>query len=195
MPGLWPSAPFNAKENEMARRDKRKGDENAKVSADFGLGGLFEGIQKLVEAAAGLKESGGVDKTGEFAIPGLGDKGKGIFGFSIRTLAGGDQPSVKVQPFGNIHQREEGMVVEEAREPVVDTFEEGDRIRIIAELPGVSKSDIKYEIDGDVLTLSTEGNRPYSAEVLLPAAVEPGDVEFSYTNGILELKLRKAKDS
>jgi len=179
----------------MARRDKRKGDENAKVSADFGLGGLFEGIQKLVEAAAGLKESGGVDKTGEFAIPGLGDKGKGIFGFSIRTLAGGDQPSVKVQPFGNIHQREEGMVVEEAREPVVDTFEEGDRIRVIAELPGVSKSDIKYEIDGDVLTLSTEGNRPYSAEVLLPAAVEPGDVEFSYTNGILELKLRKAKDS
>ena len=50
-------------------------------------------------------------------------------------------------------------------------------------------------MDGDVLTFSTEGDRAYSAEVLLPAAVEPGDVEFSYANGILELKLRKAKDS
>ena len=174
----------------MMRRGKRKGDEDANVSADLGLGGLFEGIQKLLEAAAGLQESGEVNQTKEFSIPGLGDKGKGIFGFSIRNLAGGT-PSVKVQPFGNIHQRKEGMVVEEAREPVIDTIEEGDRIRVIAELPGVSESDIKYEIDGDLLMLSTEGDHAYRAEVLLPGAVEPGDIESSYNNGILELILKR----
>jgi len=178
----------------MAIKGQYDKEEKAQTSIGVGLGGLFEGIQKLVEAAAGLQESGQVDQTQEFSIPGLGDKGKGIFGFSIRNLAG-DTPSVKVQPFGNIHKRKEGMVVEEAREPVVDTFEEDDRIRVIAELPGVSESDIKYEIDGDLMTLSTEGDRPYSAEVLLPAAVEPGDVESSYNNGILELILKKAKDS
>ena len=178
----------------MAIKGQRDKEKKAQTSIDFGLGGLFEGIQKLVGAAAGLQESGEANQTQEFTIPGLGDKGKGIFGFSIRNLAG-DTPSVKVQPFGNIHKRKEGMVVEEAREPVVDTFEEDDRIRVIAELPGVSESDIKYEIDGDLMTLSTEGDRPYSAEVLLPSAIKPGDIESSYNNGILELILKKAKDS
>lgn len=175
----------------MAENSKHEEDRKTQASVGFGLGGLFEGIQKLVEAAAGLRESGGVNETGEFSIPGLGEKGKGIFGFSIRTLAGDDHPNVKVQPFGNIHKRKEGMVVEETREPVVDTFEEGNRIHVIAELPGVSESDIKYEIEGDVLTISTEGNRSYNAEVLLPSSAEPGDIESSYNNGILELKLKK----
>ncbi len=178
----------------MAKQGQRDKDEEVQTSIGFGLGGLFEGIQKLVETAAGLQESGEVNRTQEFTIPGLGEKGKGIFGFSIRNLAG-DTPSVQVQPFGNIHKRKEGMVVEEAREPVVDTFEESDRIRVIAELPGVSQSDIKYEIDGDVLTLSTEGDRAYSAEVLLPGAVEQEGIESSYNNGILELIVNKAKDS
>jgi len=179
----------------MAKKVRRGKDDEVRTSVGSGLSGLLEGLQKLIETAAGLKESGEVNETGEFTIPGLGEKGKGIFGFSVRTLAGGDSPSVKVQPFGNIHKRKEGMVVEEAREPVVDTFEEGDRIRVIAELPGVSESDIKYEIDGDVLTISTEGDREYSAEVLLPTAVVPDDVESSYNNGILELKLKKSKST
>ena len=85
------------------------------------------------------------------------------------------------------------MAVEEAREPVADVFEEGDQIHVIAELPGVSESDIKYEVKGDILTISTEGDRRYSAEVLLPWAVEPEGIESSYNNGILELRLAKAK--
>ena len=40
-------------------------------------------------------------KTGEFTIPGLGDKAKGIFGFSIKALG---QDQVKVEPFGNIRE-------------------------------------------------------------------------------------------
>lgn len=175
----------------MAIKGQHGTEEKAQTSIGFGLGGLFEGIQKLVEAAAGLQESGEANQTQEFTIPGLGEKGKGIFGFSVRNLAG-ETPGVKVRPFGNIHKRKEGMVVEEARDPVVDTFEEGDRIHVITELPGVCESDIKYEVDGDILTISSEGDRPYSAEVLLPGAVKSDDIESSYNNGILELKLKKA---
>ena len=178
----------------MADKSQDDKDEKAQTSMGFGLGGLLEGIQKFFETAGGLQGSGEVNQTQEFTIPGLGEKGKGIFGFSIRNLTG-DTPGVKVQPFGNIHKGKEGMVVEEAREPVVDTFEEGDRIHVIAELPGVSQDDIKYEIDGDVLTLSSKGDRPYSAEVLLPGAVKPNGIEASYNNGILELILKKAKES
>ena len=85
------------------------------------------------------------------------------------------------------------MAVEEAREPVADVFEEGEQIRVIAELPGVSESDIKYEVKGDILTISTEGDRRYNAEVLLPSPVESAGIESSYNNGIFELRLTKAK--
>ena len=175
----------------MTRKDeKRKGPE-ARASVGFGFGGILEGIQKLVEAAAKLKDSGEISQSGEFSVPGLGEKGKGIFGFSIRTLAGGEGHGVKVQPFGNIHKTKEGMTVEEDREPVVDVLEEGNMIRVIAELPGVAQGDIAYQVNGDVLTISTKGDHAYHAEVLLPACVEKEGIQSSYNNGVLELRLRK----
>ena len=175
----------------MTKKDKTETVEKPEVSAGFGLGGLFEGIQKLVETAAKLKDSGDISQTGEFKIPGLGDKGKGIFGFSIKTLAGGEGPSVSVRPFGNIHKTEKGVAVEETRDAVVDLFEEDDRIRVIAELPGVSEDAIKYEIKGDVLRIWTEGKRQYDTEVLLPAEADSENAESTYKNGILELQLKK----
>ena len=72
----------------MARKDEKQKKPEAQASVGFGLGGILEGIQKLVEAAGKLKDSEGISQTGEFSVPGLGEKGKGIFGFSIRTLAG-----------------------------------------------------------------------------------------------------------
>ena len=175
----------------MARKDEKQKKPEAGASVGFGLGGIIEGIQKLVEAAGKLKDSEGISQTGEFSVPGLGEKGKGIFGFSIRALAGGEGHGVKVQPFGNIHKTHEGLSVEEDREPVVDVLEEGNMIRVIAELPGVAEGDIAYQVNGDVLTISTKGDRPYHAEVLLPGCAEKAGIQSSYNNGVLELRLRK----
>jgi HSP20 family protein len=181
----------SCEENNMARKDQKQKKPEAQAPVGFGLGGIFEGIQKLVEAAGKLKDSEGISRTGEFSVPGLGEKGKGIFGFSIRTMAGGEGRGVKVQPFGNIHKTKEGMAVEEDREPVVDVLEEGNMIRVIAELPGVAEGDIAYQVNGDVLTISTKGDHVYHAEVLLPACVEKEGIQSSYNNGVLELRLRK----
>ena len=161
------------------------------VPTAFGFGGIFEGIQKLVEAAAKMKDSAGVSQTGEFSVPGLGEKGKGIFGFSIRTMDSGQGPEVQVRPFGNIHKTKEGMAVEEDREPVVDVLEEGGLLRVIAELPGVSAGEISFEVKGDVVTIATSGKRRYHAEVLLPARAEAQGAESSYNNGVFELNLRR----
>ena len=140
----------------MAKKSKAEKGSKAQPSVSFNLGGLHEGIGKLVESAAKLQESAGkISQTGEFTIPGLGEKGKGVFGFSVRTLAGSEGPGVEVRPFGNIHKTNQGVAVEEAREAVVDQFEERDQIRVIAELPGVSENAIKYEIKGDVLRIWT----------------------------------------
>jgi len=175
----------------MASKAEKQKEPEARTSVGFGFGGILERIQKLVEAAGKIEDSGEIGQTGEFQIPGLGEKGKGIFGFSVKTMAGGEGKGVTVRPFGNIHKTKEGMTVEEDREPVVDVLEEGNQIRVIAELPGVSEGDITYEVAGDVLTISTEGDRQYHAEVLLPSPAETESIESSYNNGVLELKLRK----
>ena len=176
----------------MAKEDE-KNDAKNQASVGFGLGGILEGIQTLVEKVAELKDAGEISQSGEFTIPELGEKGKGIFGFSIRTMAGGDSQGVEVRPFGNIHKTKEGLAVEEDREPVVDVLEEGSHIRVIAELPGVSEGDITCQVNGDILTISTKGDRQYHAEVLLPGRAETEGMESSYNNGVLELKLKKAE--
>lgn len=162
----------------------------------FGLGGLLNGISSLVEKASDLAEKGEqLSKTGEFRVGGIppGVRGgrdlKGVYGVSVRTMAGGKP---KVETFGNIKKTPKGPVVEEMLEPMVDVFDEGDTIKVIAELPGIQADDIQTEVKGDMLMLSAEGKtRKYNKEVLLPAMVCEDKIESSYENGILEIILHK----
>ena len=173
-------------------RERKSKESKGKVSVDFGLGGIFKGIENILHIASKVAESGeGITKTGEFAIPGLGDKAKGIFGFSIKTMGVG-QDQVKVEPFGNMRETQAGPVVEEVREPIVDVFDEGEQIRVLAEMPGVEVTDVRHEIKGDILTLDAENGRKYHKEVLLPASVKEEGLKVSCKNGILELRLTKA---
>ncbi len=181
------------KESNVARKNDKTNDFKSQAAASLGLGGLVDGIQKLVEMASKLKESGQANQSGEFTVPGLGEKGRGIFGFSVRSMSGGNDQGVKVRPFGNMHKAKEGVAIEEDRDPAVDVLQEGDRIRVIAELPGVSEADIEYEVKGDILTISTKGARKYHAEVLLPQRAQKEGIQSSYNNGVLELKLAVSK--
>jgi len=77
---------------------------------------------------------------------------------------------------------------------MVDIFDEKDHITVIAELPGVSESDIKIEVAGDILNLTASNkDRKYAREVLLPAKVKRESMKTSYNNGILEITLEKEK--
>jgi len=177
--------------------DKEKKEEKKGTEVDFGLGkislgglgGIFEGVGNLIDLASKLSEAKEIRREGE--IKGLGGKTKGIYGFSIKTLVGGKPV---VETFGNIKREKEGPVIEEVREPIVDVLKEENFIRVITELPGVSKEDVKIKIDKDILNLSAErGERKYAKEILLPFPVKEDPVEFSFKNGILELKLEKEK--
>ena len=142
----------------------------------------------MIDLASKLsEETEEIKKTGE--IKGLGRKARGVYGFSVRTLAG---KKPVVETFGNIKRTKDGPVIEEVREPIVDVLEEKDFVQVIAELAGVSKEDVKIKINEDILNLSAErGERKYAKEVLLPFSVKPDPVEFSFKNGMLELKLGK----
>ena len=157
---------------------------------DFGIGGLFKGIEKLVDLAENLKEAGGeIKKEGEIDLSHLKEGMKGVFGFSIKTAVGG-KPIV--EPFGNIKKTPKGPKVEEEREPIIDVFDEKEEIKVYAEMPGVSQEDIKLDLKGDILDISAQtGNRKYHKEILLPAKVKAETLTSSYKNGILEISIKK----
>lgn len=177
----------------MAKEKEKKEDEGLDIDFGIGklsLGGLFNGIERLVDLAAELKEAGGeIKKEGEIDLSHLKKDMKGVFGFSIRTALGG-KPIV--EPFGNVRKTPKGPIVEEEREPITDVFEEEEEVRVYAEMPGVDAEDIKLDLKGDILDISAQtGDRKYNKEVLLPAKVKPETLTSSYKNGILEVRMKK----
>lgn len=172
----------------MANKKKNEKDEG--LGIDFGLGGLFKGIEKLIDLAADLKEAGGeIEKEGEIDLSHLKEGMKGVYGFSIKTATGG-RPVV--ESFGNIKKTPKGPTVEEEREPLTDVFDEKEEVRVYAEMPGVNEEDIKLDLKGDILDiLAKSGDRKYHKEILLPVKVKSETLISSYKNGILEVKIRK----
>ena len=174
----------------MVKKKEKEG-----LDIDFGigklsLGGLFKGIENLVDLAAKLKEAGGeIKKEGEIDLSRLKEGMKGVYGFSIKTAVGG-KPIVET--FGNIKKTPEGPVVEEEREPLTDVFDERDEVVVISEIPGVSEDGILVDLKGDILEISAAGkNRKYRKEVLLPVQVRKETLSYAYKNGILEVRVKK----
>ncbi len=165
------------------------------LEIDFGigklsLGGLFKGVEKLIDLAGDLKEAGGeIKKEGEIDLSNLKEGMKGVFGFSIKTAVGG-KPIV--EPFGNIKKIPEGTVITEEREPVTDLFDENNEVVVIVETPGAYEEGITLSLKGDILEISAAGkNIKYHKEILIPTKVKAETLISSYKNGILEVRIKK----
>jgi len=84
----------------------------------------------------------------------------------------------------------------EKKPPLVDIFEEGDYLRVLAELQSIDKKDISIETDGSTITI-TAGNETekYSKIVRLPTRIKKGPIEFTHKNSILQVRLKKLRDA
>ena len=149
----------------------------------------------MVEKLFDLAETGeSFSQTGE--LKGLDPQGKlrGVYGFSVKTGLGeqGEQ-EVKIEPFGNIRRGSSGdAVVEDVREPLVDVYEEDDHVLVLAEIPGVSKKDVQFELAGDRLTIRAQrGQKRYRKEVDPAGRFAAGDMHWECTNGILKIRLER----
>lgn len=172
------------------KKSGNDGKENGDWDSDIlGLGGLFKGIEKLVEAAGKLHDINGISKKGEINLDRL-NQAKGVYGFTVKTVLGGEKPIVET--FGNIKKTPEGPRMEQEREPMTDVFEEEQGIIIVAEMPGIEEEDIVLDLKEDILDISAERNsRKYHKELLLPVKADAGRMKMKYNNGILEIRIDK----
>jgi HSP20 family protein len=83
-----------------------------------------------------------------------------------------------------------------ASETHVDVYDEGEELRLVADLPGVTKDAVELKCDGETLTISAAGDRrEYDERIRLPARVDEHSASASFNNGILQVTLQKVDDS
>jgi HSP20 family protein len=92
--------------------------------------------------------------------------------------------------------------------PSIDVIDQKNNLKVLAEIPGLSKDDIQVSVDGDVLTVKgekkqvndTEENGVVRSEriyghfyraLTLPKTVDSSNIKAAYNNGVLELTLPK----
>jgi len=114
-----------------------------------------------------------------------------VYGYSMRI---GPDGKPEIRQFGNIKKSLKGPQVKEEREPLVDVVETDSEIRVVVELPGVEKSDIKLHGTEDSLEISVDTPQSkYYKEVTLPTKVKVKEAKSSYKNGVLEVVFPKAE--
>jgi HSP20 family protein len=112
--------------------------------------------------------------------------------------------------FGSLFDSQAGAGRAVARRwvPAIDLVEDGEQFVLRVDLPGVSESDVKVEVEDDVLTVSGErsseqrsqegGYRRYerasgrfARALRLPEGIDPERVEAQFENGVLEVRIPK----
>ena len=118
------------------------------------------------------------------------------------TMQIGPDGKPVVREFGNVEntrQIQKTDSLQEYREPFVDVIDdkEGNKIRIVVELPGVKKSNIKVtENEGVVQIKAENGDRKYNTDVPTGRKLDSPKSKATFTNGILELEIpiKKSND-
>jgi len=127
-----------------------------------------------------------------------------VYGYSM-TIGSDGKPHVR--EFGNIKSLNDNTVkkigtqsdnlsqISAEREPLVDVNMTDKEVKVVVELPGIRKEDIKIKAyDSQVeITTSKDAQRKYHKNIELPELAEIETARSVYNNGILEITFDKKK--
>ena len=125
-----------------------------------------------------------------------------VYGYSM-TIGPDGKP--KVREFGNV-KPSSGLgsvtssaarpLISDEREPLVDVTTTDKEVKVILEMPGVSKENIKINAyDTSVDVKSEDPKRRYHRVIEIPPEVDTGTVKSTYKNGILEIVFKKKEQT
>lgn len=153
-----------------------------------GMHGSFVNLDDLLDAARHAGAGGGSGRIGPYYYGytmTVGPDGRPVvreYGNVRPGLAGGDAGAGAGAP-----ALRDGLQAE----TIVDDKERV--LKLVAEMPGVEKEDVKIVVDGDAVSIDADrGKKSYHAKVPLDQKVDRGTAKATYRNGILELAFRLA---
>ena len=117
------------------------------------------------------------------------------YGYQV-TVGPDGKPHVR--EFGNVRPSSKGLVGQVAqtpsvREPLVDAIldEKQNTLVITAEMPGITKEDIKIHLGQGEATIDAEkGEKKYHKTIPVEHELDENSAKAAYTNGIVELKIK-----
>jgi len=104
------------------------------------------------------------------------------------TMTVGPDGKPVVKEYGNV--KPDQLPTSNTREPIVDTIvdEKEKVVKLVAEMPGVEKTDVKIVVEDKIVDLSAEHDeKKYHVKVPLQHKVDENSAKASYKNGILQL--------
>ena len=122
-----------------------------------------------------------------------------VYGYSM-TIGPDGRP--KVREFGNVKSpfSSRGFftrpLVSSEREPLADVTTTDKEVKVVVEMPGVSKENIKVSVYDNSLEVTTTGtDRKYHEVIEIPPETDIETVTSTYKNGILEITFKKKEQS
>lgn len=157
---------------------------------DFGFGigrRLFEDFDREFQDAEEMLNR--MFRTVRETSPSTIVNGPYYYGYQITV---GQDGKPQIREFGNVKPTARGLVEQTGvREPLVDTKLEENTLTITAEMPGVTKQDIKVKVSEDYVSIHAEkGEKKYHTDVPVDVELDDKSAKATYSNGILELKIK-----
>jgi HSP20 family protein len=176
----------------------------------FGFPDIFRGFDEMrremerefENTFKNIDDNAPEDLVREYETPGGGkvrEYGPFVYGYSM-TIGPDGKP--RVREFGNVRSpsslRGGGgssftrPLISSEREPLADVTTSNTEVKVILEMPGVSKDKIKINAyDNSVEIKSDDPQRNYHEVIDLPPEADIETARSSYRNGILEITFKK----
>lgn len=173
------------------------------ISFDFDLFREFEYMQREMNAVLDQFDKFTINPPKELKREYEGNNGSKvrevgpiIYGYSMTI---GPDGRLKIQEFGNVKPKysrfESGTIqprISAEREPLVDINLTDKEVKVVLEIPGVKKDNIKINAYDGILEITTsELQRKYHRTLELPEEVDIDTARATYNNGIIEITFNK----
>jgi HSP20 family protein len=179
----------------------------------FGFPDIFRGFDEMrremerefENTFKNIEDNAPKDLVREYETPGGGkvrEYGPFVYGYSM-TIGPDGKP--RVREFGNVRSpsslRGGGgsftrPLISSEREPLADITTSKTEVKVIVEMPGVSKDKIRINAyDNSVEIKSDDPQRNYHEVIDLPPEADIETARSTYKNGLLEITFNKKKET
>src|ERR671918_63286 len=178
----------------------------------FGFTDIFRGFDEMrremerefENTFKDIEDKAPKDLVREYETPGGGkarEYGPFVYGYSM-TIGPDGKP--RVREFGNVRSSSSSSssrsgggsftrpLISSEREPLADVTTSNTEVKVILEMPGVTKDKIRISAyDNSVEIKSDDPQRKYHEVIDLPPEADIETAKSSYRNGILEITFKK----